>query len=381
MKVLMLADPYEPHIIKWVSALGRQGLEIILFSLVPGDPALYTTDQPVTFYHCGFSDKLITGRPGKLSKMLYLRALPQLRRVIREHQPDVLHAHYASGYGLIGALSGFQPFLLSAWGSDVVHFPTISPIHRCMIRFVLKKARKVLSTSRFMTGYIERLAGVQAEIIPFGIDTRVFYPMNHQKNEHTLVIGTIKKMKPEYSLHTLVNAFELVREMLPGEPLHLMLVGDGKERARLEEMVRSKGLEPFVEFCGYQPYARVARYHNRLDIYVNVSLEESFGVSVLEASACGRPVVASDVGGLPEVVRQGYTGYLVEPDNSRATAQAVYQLIKDPALRKKMGAQGREWVQHQYSLDSSVEKMVSVYRRLIDSRCNNDPPSQNLKSD
>src|SRR6056297_2989267 len=322
MKILMLADPYEPHIIKWVSALGRRNVEVILFSLVPGDPALYPSNHKITFYHGGFSERFITGRPGKFSKLSYLRTLPRLWRVIRKHRPDILHAHYASGYGLIGALSSFQPFVLSVWGSDVIHFPTISPLHRWMIRFVLKKARRVLSTSRFMTDYIERLAGVTPEVIPFGVDTRVFYPKRHKKNGHPLVIGTIKKMKPEYSLHTLIQAFQQVRQMLPDQPMRLMLVGDGTERGRLEELVREAGLESFVDFTGYRPYSEVAEYHNSLDIYVNVSLAESFGVSVLEASACGRPVVASDVGGLREVVQQGQTGFLVEPGNSEATARA-----------------------------------------------------------
>lgn len=365
MKVLILADPYEPHIIKWVSALGRRGVDIILFSLVPGDPSLYPSDQKVTFYHSRFSGKFITGRPGSLAKLSYLFTLPRLWRVIRKHQPDLLHAHYASGYGLLGALSGFQPFVLSAWGSDVIHFPTISPLHRWMIRFVLKKARRVLSTSRFMAGYIEQLAGINPDITPFGVDTQVFRPMNLKKDGNTLVIGTIKKMKPEYSLHTLIKAFQQVQQMLPDQPMCLRLIGDGTERGRLEELVQKSGLSSFVDFTGYQPYTQIAEYHNSLDVYVNVSLAESFGVSVLEASACGRPVVASDVGGLREVVQQGHTGYLVGTGNSEATAQAIYKLVTDPDLREKMGSQGRAWVQRHYSLGGSVGKMLSVYRQVM----------------
>lgn len=373
MKVLILGDAYEPHIIKWVSALVREDVEIILFSFNPGDPSVFPSDERITFYHCGYSEKLITGRPGNLSKLTYLRALPKLKRVIGKHNPDILHAHYAAGYGLIGALAGFQPFVLSAWGSDVVHFPTISPLHRKMIRFVLKRAGRVLCTSGFMAGHIEKLAGVRAEITPFGIDTRIFSPMNqsanhspHYPTQHSyIVIGTIKKMKPEYNLHTLIWAFYHLRRMLPEQPLRLLMVGDGTERRRLEELTHKIGLDPFVHFTGYIPYSEVAAYHNKLDIYVNVSLAESFGVSVLEASACQRPVVASSVGGLREVVRHGHTGYLVEPGNSEAAAKAVSRLVKDPALRKHMGAQGREWVKQNYSLSSSVQQMLSVYNQVM----------------
>jgi len=369
MKVLMLGDPYEPHVIKWVSALVREGVEIILFSFNPGDPSLFPSDERITFYHSGFSEKLITGRPGNLSKLSYLRVLPKLKHVITRHRPDILHAHYAAGYGLIGALTGFQPFVLSAWGSDVVHFPTISPLHRKMIRFILKKAGRVLCTSRYMAGHIAKLAAIQAEITPFGIDTRIFYPMNHRTNQNTgqfpIVIGTIKKMKPEYNLHTLICAFYHVRRLLPEQPLRLLMVGDGTERRRLEELTHRKGLDAFVNFTGYIPYSEIATYHNKLDIYVNVSLAESFGVSVLEASACQRPVVASGVGGLKEVVCHGHTGYLVEPGNIEAVARAICRLIKDPSLREKMGARGRAWVQQNYSLDSSVQQMLRVYHQVL----------------
>ncbi len=368
MKLLLLGDPHEPHIIKWATALEPQGVEVILFSFSRGDPGCYGRGSNITFYDCGFSNQLITGREGNLSKLLYLRVLPKLRRVIKHHRPDVVHAHYASGYGLIGALSGFRPFILSAWGSDITHFPYVSPLHRRMMVFILRRADAVLSTSHFMARKIQKLAGVNSWITPFGVDTTIFYDQNHRpghKNSDPLVIGTIKKMKPEYSIHILVWAFKRLREKLPHQPLRLLLVGDGSERSRLEGLVSSLGLDDAVDFTGYLPYSRVAEYHNKLDIYVNVSRAESFGVSVLEASACGRPVVATGVGGLSEVVRQGVTGFLVDPDDSEQTARAVYRLIQDPALRSRMGQEGRAWVCRHYSLQSSLNTMLKVYNKFL----------------
>ena len=377
MKILMLADPNEPHVIKWANALEKKGQEVVLFSFNPGDRSLYPPDSEITFYHCGMDAGLITGRPGSLSKLQYLKVLPRLRKVIRHHRPDLLHAHYAAGYGLTGALSGFRPFVVSAWGSDVIHFPTISPLHRMMMRFVLKKADAVLGTSRFMAAHIKELAGITARITPFGVDTGIFYNRQESGNfqadqngsspagDQVLTIGTVKKMKPEYNLTDLLDAFHHLRQMVGGRPLRLLLVGDGPERHRLEQRVKDMRLSDCVHFTGYIPWSDTPAYHNMIDIYANVSLAESFGVSVLEASACGRPVVAPDLGGLREVVRHDHTGYLVAPGDSKATARALNRLVGDPLLRHEMGQAGQRWVRTHYSMEASTEKMLSVYREMI----------------
>jgi len=365
MKILMLADPYEPHTIKWVDAITGRGLQVILFSFVSGNPQLYRHRQQVTFYDCGLSQALVTRSDAHWSKLRYLRALPRLKKLIRKHQPHIMHAHYASGYGFIGALTGFQPFVISAWGSDVLYFPGISRMHKGLIRFVLGRAQKVCSTSNYMIPAIEALGGISPEVIPFGVDTDQFYREKQPVSREEVVLGSIKNLKPEYSIHTILQVYQRVRQMLPQHNIKLKLVGGGSERGRLEQMALSLGIADEVDFMGHQPYQGIARYHNMLDIYINLSALESFGVSVLEASSCERPVVASDTGGLREVVRHGNTGYLTEPGNVEQAAQAVRRLIVDPELRHQMGVNGRRWVKEKYSLSKSVDKMLSLYDQLV----------------
>jgi glycosyltransferase involved in cell wall biosynthesis len=227
-----------------------------------------------------------------------------------------------------------------------------------------------------MATHIKELAGISARITPFGVDTGMFN--NRSKSGsfqadqngsaptdgQVLTIGTVKKMKPEYNLTELLDAFHHLRQMVGGKPLRLLMVGDGPERHRLEQRVKDMELSGCVHFTGYIPWSDTPAYHNMIDIYANVSLAESFGVSVLEASACGRPVVAPDLGGLREVVRHEHTGYLVTPGNSKAAARALYRLVGDPRLRHEMGQAGRRWVRTHYSLEASTEKMLSIYREM-----------------
>src|SRR5690606_14490213 len=123
----------------------------------------------------------------QLSKLNYLKAYRQVKRIIREFKPDILHAHYASSYGLIGALSSFHPFVLSVWGADIYNFPHISPLHNAIIRYNIRKADMILSTSKIMKTETMKYTPKEIVVTPFGIDIEKFYPkkVKRRSEEHT----------------------------------------------------------------------------------------------------------------------------------------------------------------------------------------------------
>src|SRR5262249_39253213 len=125
-RILLLADAASPHIEKWATALAGKGFKVGLFSLNKTTwnwythPNIILLNEPDDYANADFL----------ANKLKYLFVLPKLKRLIKDFQPDVLHAHYGSSYGLLGALSGFSPFVVSTWGSDVFEFPRKSAIHR-----------------------------------------------------------------------------------------------------------------------------------------------------------------------------------------------------------------------------------------------------------
>jgi glycosyltransferase involved in cell wall biosynthesis len=151
------------------------------------------------------------------------------------------------------------------------------------------------------------------------------------------------------------------------EKLCLTIVGKGPLRGELEHMAADLGVMNVTTFTGWVPYAEVPAYLNQLDIFVAPSRmeSESFGVAILEASSCGIPVVVSDVGGLPEVVKHGETGVVVESENVGAFAEAMHRLICDRTLRKRMGDAGRNRVVSQYQWEANVSLMEDVYLRVL----------------
>lgn len=356
----MLAARSSVHTMRWAAALAERGHDVHLVSArSKGDGAELA----------GVSEHLLPF-PAPLG---YLLNGGSLRRLLHRLRPDLLHAHYASGYGTLARLSAFHPCLLSAWGSDVYAFPGQSPLHRRVIADNFAAADRVSSTSRAMAARIRELqpAVRSVDVVPFGIDCQRFAPRAVASDPGTLTIGTVKALTPVYGIDVLIRAFAAVRARLLGtDPdlarhLRLLIVGDGPERKALERLTRELGIADDVEFAGKAPHHRVPTFLRRLDVYAALSRSEGFGVAVLEASACGVPVVVSDAGGLPEVVLDGVTGLVVRRENVRAATAALLRLIGDSELRSRMGRAGREHVLAEYEWTSCVRRMEDVYHQLL----------------
>jgi glycosyltransferase involved in cell wall biosynthesis len=165
----------------------------------------------------------------------------------------------------------------------------------------------------------------------------------------------------------LIRAFAKVRQQLPdlADRLRLLIVGGGPQQAELEALATQLNLSDYTTFSGPVRHAEVPGYLRQLNIYIAASRDESFGVAVVEASACGLPVIVSNVGGLPEVVEDGVTGLVVENENSSALAEAMICLVKSPALRRQMGAAGRRRVLEHYRWEDNVTTMEAVYQAVM----------------
>jgi glycosyltransferase involved in cell wall biosynthesis len=142
----------------------------------------------------------------------------------------------------------------------------------------------------------------------------------------------------------------------------LIIVGEGSERVRLQELVTSLGLDKHVTLAGFR--TDVPELLQRMDVYVQPSLHESFGIVLLEAMAAGLPVVASEVEGIPEIVADGETGYLVPVGDSEALANAVRSLLRDTELRRKMGETGRRRVAKEFDIKKTVRSYEQLYEEL-----------------
>ena len=353
--VLILGDAPKIHTIRWVNATAACNWKVHLLSVRPPREAL---DDRVTVHQAPWPPP-----------WGYLANVPYVRRKVEELRPDLIHAHYASGYGTLAALADRHPLILSVWGSDVYDFPEKSPINAWLIRRALRKSDLVLSTSHAMAKQTHRYTDREIPVTPFGIDVEKFRPKAVESlfGRTDIVIGTVKVLAEKYGIQYLIRAFALVKARHEDLPLKLLIVGGGPQEAFLKGLAAELGISAVTTFTGRVDHALVPDFHNMLSVSVSVSTldSESFGVAILEASACAKPVVVSSVGGLPEVVEDGVTGIIVPPRDPERTAEAIEKLILDPSLRQRMGKAGRERVIQHYEWGHCVDLMMSHYDSVL----------------
>lgn len=366
LKVLLLSDPFSAHTINWANGLNQKGLDVTVFGFSDFDQSQFDSGVKVISYK--FPDYIKYKSDGNLSKTVYLSALHQVNKLLKKLNPVILHSHFASSYGLIGALTRYNPFLISVWGTDVYNFPKKSVLNKKIFQHNLLRADKIFSTSQIMAEETKKYTNKNIEVIHFGVDVEKFKPVSEKIifNKEDIVIGSIKALENKYGIIELFNAFKTLKVKYQSLTLKLLLVGRGSLENEIKSLVKQYNLEDCVTTTGFIQPMDIVKYHNELDIMVAYSTDDSetFGVSVIEASACEKPVIVSDKGGLKEVVQDMKTGLIVPSNNPDLLATALEKLILNPDLREKLGKAGRERVINNFSKDDSLNKMIKNYEEI-----------------
>lgn len=359
-KILLLSDASSEHTEKWAKGIVSKEFEVFVFSLIPPKYDWHKNIPNLQVEYLNFSSGTI------LSKLRYLLALKRIKKTIKKFKPDILHAHYATSYGLLGALSGFKPFLISVWGSDVYDFPVKSIFHKKLLAYNLSKADKILSTSKCMAIETNKYTSKTIAITPFGINTTAFKNIaSNGKKE--LTIGTIKPIEIKYGTNDLIHVFKKLVTNNPTLHIKFMIVGVGSIEQEMKHLAQELGIGDKLLFTGRVPFDEIVKYHNLLDIYVALSIfdSESFGVATVEASACEKPVVVTDVSGFKEVVLDSQTGFIVPRKNIDQATNAIQKLIDNPQLRIDMGKKGREFVIANYEWKNNLQTMIDIYDSVL----------------
>jgi glycosyltransferase involved in cell wall biosynthesis len=206
------------------------------------------------------------------------------------------------------------------------------------------------------------------EVVPFGVDTSIFQPIGSDlADKKTITIGVIKSLEKKYGIEYLIKAFDEALKLNQDKDLRLLIVGDGSKRSEYEALCRELKVDDKVTFTGKVKHTDILKYHQQIDIFVSLSVldSESFGVSLVEAMACAKPVIASDVAGFREVLDNGKCGVLVPRNTYAEAAKAITSYIQDSAMAKAMGAKARQRVLDHYDWKKNLEQMIGIYRSLL----------------
>jgi glycosyltransferase involved in cell wall biosynthesis len=361
MNICFLAGGNSIHSYRWITYFADKRNEISWVSLSPLSEG--STIPEIDFYEIrSFSKKIFS----------ILKAVFKIRRLIKETRPEILHAHYAGTYGLIGALSGFHPFILTPWGSDVL-IAGKSEIKKWFVKYILKRADLITCDAEHMRNAITKF-GVDFEkihIIYFGIDTQKFFPGRRSEGLakklevfDSSVIVSLRSLEPVYDIETLIRSVPHVVREIPDAKF--IIVGTGSQEKALKGLSKSLGVSERIRFVGKIPNEDISQYLGIADIYVSTSLSDAgIAASTAEAMACGLPVVITDSGENRKWIKDGEGGFLIPVRDASSLGEKIIYLLHNKELRMRFGKTNRRVIEQKNNYYKEMEKMSRIYEAII----------------
>jgi L-malate glycosyltransferase len=345
MRILLLGEARSIHTRRWAEGLSARGMDVHVVSLRPGDI------KGVTVHIL----KPVVG-----SKALYLSVIPRLRALIRKLRPDVVHAHYATSYGLLATLSGHPHVVITAWGTDVLIAPRESFVLRTLLRFSLRRAGAVTSMAEHMSASLLAL-GVSPDrlhVLPFGVDVGRFAALAAPNRRPGSVVCT-RGFHDIYDVQCLVRAFAAVR----GERYlqTLTLIGDGPLRPALEALVETLGIRQSVEFLGRLDQEQLAAVLGTQEVFVSPAWSDGNNISLNEAMAAGCFPLATDIPANAQWITHGVNGFLYPAGDVDALIALLRELPAGRRLLDDARQLNLERVNRDANWQTALDRMCAIY--------------------
>ena len=355
-------------------ALARRGHEVRLISTEP--PIRLNRFQAGLAFHAVRTP----GYPLFREPQYLLSLASRIVEVTREHGLDIIHAHYAIPHATAAYLARQ---ILAAGGEEARSLRIITTLHGTDVTligsdpsyletaaFSIDQSDGVTTVSESLRDDTYRQLAVRAEIevIPNFLDCERHQRVADERlleryrgsDPATKLVIHVSNFRPVKRTDVVIELFRRIRERMPAR---LLLVGDGPDLPGACRRARNLGLAADVEALGEQEL--VVPLLSIADLFLLPSSEESFGVAALESMACGTPVVASRVGGLPEVVVDGESGMLCDPDDVAGMATAAIRLLTDPALHRRIASGGVERVRERFCAEAVVPRYEAFYEAVL----------------
>ena len=372
MKVLMLTDYFPPHTGGGVEQVTRELIDklvqrghTVTVLTIKTRPSLRREDFPRLTIHraSGLDMTKWFGVQIAVSPPL----LWKLIRIIRSYRPDVIHAHNLF----------FRTTETVAVLKMIFNIPLITTLHlgkaegaskflsmlvriyeMTIGRFIVHQSDHIITVSQAVAEHAQRINHRidHLTVIPNGVDTDTFFA-GQGNNPESQVILFVARMVSNKGPETMIRAATLVLRKHPH--VKFMMVGDGPLRGRLQKYSEKSGMEQSIQFTGLR--YDVPELMRQADIFVRPSTSEGMPLTVLEAMASNLPVIATPVGGTPELIKDGINGYLIPVDDHIALANSIIKLLDNPLSGVNMGQKGREMVEIDYTWESIAKKTEQVY--------------------
>ena len=355
MRICFVGPASSAHIKKWCNWFATNGHEIHVISFTTGEI------KKATVHYIGIG---VDANGSDIEKLKYLLTGKRIKNIISDINPDIVNVHYATSYGVAVALSGIKGYVLSVWGSDIYEFPRKSLFHKALLKYSLRKAGQLFSTSKAMAVEAAKYTNRKFQITPFGVDMELFNPNKRtRESSNSFTIGTVKALSDKYGIRDILEAASIVKKQ--DIPIELRIAGKGPQEDEYRNLAYELGISDITKWLGFISQEQAAIEWANMDVAIIPSIQESFGVSAIEAQACGTPVIITNIPGLMEATKPGESSIVVKRNQPKAIADAVEKLYYDEQYRKQLASNGIEYVHNKYEIDCCFTKILTIYEDII----------------
>ena len=359
MKVCIFSDAQSVHLQRIVAGLVERGVAVHVVTHKPADLP-------------GASVERFTVPQPSIRNLHRWRE--RWRRYLQSfaRRFDIVHVHFLADWGFMREHLAEGCFVATPWGSDIVPPPGEGDATEALVESrisLLRHAALVTAWGPSFAGTVAEFAGIDEaaiELLPLGVDLDLFRPCrdSHFERHGYMQVGFCKGFRDVYGAIYLVRAMPFILEAHP--TVRFLMIGDGPQLDACKTLSAQLEVEHHIQWVRRQPHANMPNHIALCDLTAVPSLCESFGAAALESSAMRVPVVASNVGGLPDTVRHEETGLLVPSRAPAHLADAVIHLLDDDGRRKSMGDAGRQMVEREYEWGGILDKWVRTYEKARD---------------
>ena len=378
----------------------------IIARLNIGGPAIYTILLSHELDKIGYKTILVKGTEGQTEgDMMYLAEskgvkpviIPELGReigfkndlvafyklykLIKSEKPDIVHTHTAKAgtLGRIAAWLADVPVILHTFHGHVLagYFGKLKTLVFILIEKILARiSTRIITLSNELKKELIEIGIAREkkiEVIPLGLELRPFmeggffgeFKKELELSEDTVLIGIVGRLVPIKGHKYFLEAAKIINQGsgVRGQELRFVIIGDGELRKELEDYTKKLGIANDVVFTGFR--RDLPKIYSDLDIVVLSSINEGTPVSIIEAMASGKPVIATNVGGVSSLVENNINGFLINPQDVQALSDAIIKLLNDSDLRQKMGREGRSSVFPRYDISQLVKRVDLLYTQMI----------------
>ena len=376
MKIALLSEKYTPDIGGLAISTGRLG---DLLSAAGNDVRLFapTVNLPPTIKQSQRSGGVYITRFGA-HKRVDDTLVNWFELIVDEHKRepfDLIHAYFLPMAGFVGAYSGKYlkvPSVVSIRGNDIER-AAFDPGKFSHVMYALQNANAVTTNAIELAKKAKAFIDREIHLIPNGIDTGNFKPVGRNEvlaealgveNRTSKVVGFVGELREKKGLATLLTGYAQTNKKIPSTLLIVGEIREGEDKKLFDEFQLSNP-ENQIIVTGHVPHKDLPAYYSLMDVFIHPSLRDGMPNAVLEAMACGVPVIATPVGGVLDVLEDGVNGWTIPVNDAEHLAKVIEKLLNDPEQRARLSKKAREKIEAEFTLQSELQANLNIYNKLI----------------